>query len=106
MTGKTRYTKEFRTRALRLLEESRANHSSETRAVASVAQCLGIGPETLRKWRNKADRTTDARSAAGAEETAAELKRLRAENAELRRANEILTTASAFFAARLDPTWR
>lgn len=106
MTGKTRYTKEFQARALRLLEESRANHSSETKAVASVAQSLGIAPETLRRWRNKADRTTAERSAIGAEETAAELKRLRAEVAELRKANEILTTASAFFAARLDPTRR
>lgn len=106
MSGKTRYTEEFRTKALRLLEESRANHSSETRAVASVAQGLGVSSETLRRWRNKADRTAGADAARGAEETAAELKRLRAENAELRRANEILTTASAFFTARLDPTRR
>ena len=101
-----RYTREFREKALRLLEESRANHASETRAVVSVASSLGIAPETLRRWRNMADRTVDSRSGRGAEETAAELKRLRAENAELRRANEILTTASAFFAARLDPTRR
>ncbi|RSX58439.1 transposase [Bifidobacterium samirii] len=106
MTGKTRYTKEFQAKALRLLEESRANHSSETKAVASVAQSLGISPETLRRWRNKADRTAAAQCATGAEEAAAELKRLRAEVAQLRRANEILTTASAFFAARLDPTRR
>lgn len=106
MTGKTRYTKEFREKALRLLEESRANHSSETKAVASVASSLGIAPETLRRWRNKADRAVMAQSARGAEETGAELKRLRAEVAELRKANEILTTASAFFAARLDPTRR
>ena len=56
MTGKTRYTKEFQAKALRLPEESRANHSSETKAVASVAQSLGMAPETLRRWRNKADR--------------------------------------------------
>ena len=96
MTGKTRYTKEFQAKALRLPEESRANHSSETKAVASVAQSLGAAPETLRRWRNKADRAAAVSSARAAEETAAELKRLRAEVAELRKANEILTAASAF----------
>ena len=97
-----RYTREFQEKALRLLGESRANHSSETKALASVSQSLGIAPETLRRWRNRADRTVTAQSARDAQ-AAAELKRLRAEVAELRKANEILTTASAFFAARLDP---
>ncbi|WP_277752781.1 transposase [Bifidobacterium jacchi] len=60
MTARTRHTEEFRMKAPRLLEESRANHSSKTRAVASVAQSLGIASETLRRWRNKADRTDDA----------------------------------------------
>ena len=99
-----RYTREFQEKALRLLGESRANHSSETKALASVSQSLGIAPETLRRWRNRADRTVTAQSARDAQ-AAAELKRLRAEVAELRKANEILTTASAFFAARLDPVF-
>ena len=102
-----RYTRESQEKALRLLGESRANHSSETKALASVSQSLGMAPETLRRWRNRADRTVTAQSARDAQ-AAAELKRLRAEVAELRKANEILTTASACFAARLDPTrrWR
>ncbi len=100
-----RYTREFQDKALRLLGESRANHSSETKALASVSQSLGMAPETLRRWRNRADRTVTAQSARDAQ-AAAELKRLRAEVAELRKANEILTTASAFFVARLDPTRR
>ena len=100
-----RYTREFQEKALRLLGESRANHSSETKALASVSQSLGIAPETLRRWRNRADRTVTAQSARDAQ-AAAELKRLRAEVAELRKANEILTTASAFFAARLYPARR
>ena len=91
-----RYTREFQEKALRLLGESRANHSSETKALASVSQSLGIAPETLRRWRNRADRTVTAQSARDAQ-AAAELKRLRAEVAELRKASEILTTASAFF---------
>ena len=57
-----RYTREFQEKALRLLGESRANHSSETKALASVSQSLGIAPETLRRWRNKADRTVTAQS--------------------------------------------
>ena len=79
--------------------------STAKQALASVSQSLGIAPETLRRWRNRADRTVTAQSARDAQ-AAAELKRLRAEVAELRKANEILTTASAFFAARLDPTRR
>lgn len=55
-----RYTREFQEKALRLLGESRANHSSETKALASVSQSLGMAPETLRRWRNRADRTVGA----------------------------------------------
>ena len=56
--------------------------------------------------RNKTDATVAAETRQSAEDAMAELKSLRAEVARLRRANEILTTASAFFAARLDPTRR
>ena len=96
-----RYTPEFREKAVGLLAESRDSHSSETRALAQVARSLGVAPETLRRWRNQAD---GAAAAQDAQATLEELKRLRKEVAELRRANDILTTASAFFAARLDPT--
>ena len=95
-----RYTPEFREKAVGLLAESRDSHSSETRALAQVARNLGVAPETLRRWRNQAD----GAAAAQAQATLEELKRLRKEVAELRRANDILTTASAFFAARPDPT--
>lgn len=63
-----------------------------------------MSTESLRRWRNAQDATVAAGSKESAEDAMAELKRLRAENAELRRTNEILTTASAFFAARLDRT--
>lgn len=99
-----RYTPEFREKAVRLLAESRDSHSSETRALAQVARNLGVAPETLRRWRNQADGAAAAQSAQDAQATLEELKRLRKEVAELRRANDILTTASAFFAARPDPT--
>ena len=101
----TRYTPEFRAKAVRLLTESRSSYSSETKAIEQVAKDPGIAPESLRRWRNEAD-TVAAETRQSAEEAMAELRKLRAEVAELRRANEILTTASAFFAARLDPARR
>lgn len=101
MSKGTRYTDEFKAKAVRLLTESRPSYSSETKAIAEVARDPGVSSETLRRWRNQSDASAAEQSA---QEAMAELKRLRAENAELRRANEILTTASAFFAARLDPT--
>ena len=96
-----RYTPEFREKAVRLLAESRDSHSSETRALARVARNLSVAPETLRRWRNQADGAAAAQSA---QATLEEPKRLRKEVAEPRRENDILTAASAFFAARLDPT--
>ena len=106
MAKGTRYTPEFKTKAVRLLTESRSSYSSETKAIEQVAKDLGVAPETLRRWRNAQDATVAAETRRSAEDAMAELKKLRAENAELRRANGILTTASAFFAARLDQTRR
>ena len=106
MAKGTRYTPEFRAKAVRLLAESRSSYSSETNAISAVAKDLGIAPESLRRWHNQPDATAAAETKQSAQEAMAELKRLRAENAKLRRANEILTTASAFFAARIDPTRR
>lgn len=99
-----RYTPEFREKAVGLLAESRDSHSSETRALAQAARNLGVAPETLRRWRNQADGAAAAQSAQDAQATLEELRRLRKEVAELCGANDILTTASAFFAARPDPT--
>ena len=101
MAKGTRYTPEFKAKAVRLLAESRSSYSSETNA-----KDLGIAPESLRRWRNQSDAMVAEETRQPAEDAMAELRRLRAENAELRRANEILTTASAFFAARLDPARR
>jgi transposase len=68
----------------------------------SVAQKLGIGStETVRKWVRKAEVDDGVRAGVTSEESA-ELRRLRAENRELRRANEILKAAAGFFAAELD----
>lgn len=106
MAKGTRYTPEFRAKAVRLLAESRSSYSSETKVVEQVARDLGVAPESLRRWRNQSDATAAGETKRSAREAMAELKRLRSEDTELRRANEILTTASAFFAARLDPARR
>ncbi len=69
--------------------------------MASVAAKLGTSAETVRKWVRHAEVDAGRRPGVTTEESA-ELKRLRRENAELRRANEILKAAAAFFGAELD----
>jgi len=82
-----------------MVAEVKAGYQSERAAIAAVAQKLGIGStETLRKWVRRAEVDSGARPGVTAEE-AGEIRRLKRENAELRRANEILKAASAFFAA-------
>lgn len=92
---------EFRQRALRMLEESMPEHETEYLAIRHVGAKLGVGAETLRRWRRRAEIDAGVRLGVTSEENS-ELKRLKRENAELRRANKILRTASAFFAAELD----
>jgi transposase len=97
---------EFRQRALRMVDESLAEHESEWATIRHVASKLDVGAETLRNWRRHSEIDTGQRPGVTTEENA-EVKRLKREIAELRRANEILRTASAFFAAELDrPTTR
>ena len=98
----SKYPRELRERAVRMVAEVRPDYPSEYAAMTAVAGMLGIGsPETIRTWirrhrphaGDRAGVTTDAQ---------AEIKKLKRENAELRRANEILKAASTFFAAELD----
>jgi transposase len=96
------YPQELRERAVRMVAEVRPNYESDWAAIGAVAQKLGIGTaETLRKWVRQAQVDAGQRPGVTSDESA-ELKRLKRENAELRRANEILKAASAFFAAELD----
>jgi transposase len=74
---------------------------NERGAVARVAEQLGMPSETLRKWVVRAQTDQGLRSGLTTDQLA-ELKELRKENTELRRANEILKAASAFFAKELD----
>jgi len=96
------YPPELRERAVRMVAEVRADYPSEWAAMGAVAQKLGIGStETLRHWVRQGEVDGGTRPGVTTEESA-ELRRLRAELRELRRANEILKAASAFFAAELD----
>ena len=76
---------------------------SSTRPIAHVAKDLGIHHETLRKWVRQAETDEARRSELLGSEERQELRQLRKDNPELRRANEILKSASASFAAELDP---
>jgi len=104
MTRATRYPPELRERAMRLVREHRDEHPSEWAAIESVAKKLGMTPETLRKWlrREEVDQHRQPGVTSGERERIRELER---EVRELRRANEILKPASAFFARELDPRW-
>lgn len=97
----TTYSSEMRERALRMLAEAGPDHPNRWTAIRHVAGLLGMSPETLRLWQRKAE--VDAGESPGVtSEAAAEIKRLKRENADLRRANEILKSASVFFAKELD----
>jgi transposase len=96
------YPPELRERAVRMVAQVRPEYPSDWPAICAVAEKLGIGTaETLRKWVRQAEVDAGTRPGVTSEESA-EIKRLKRENAELRRANEILKAASAFFAAELD----
>ena len=96
------YPRELRERAVRMVAETTPDHPTEWAAMRSVAEKLGIGStETVRKWVRTAQVDAGARPGTTSENHA-EIKRLKRENAELRRANEILKAASSFFAAELD----
>jgi transposase len=85
-----------------MVGEIRGDHDSEWAAMGKVAELLGVRtPETVRQWVRQAEVDAGARQGVTTEELA-EVKRLKRENAELRRANAILKAASAFFAAELD----
>jgi transposase len=90
---------------LRLVAEAGPEHDTEWAAITSVANKLGMSTETLRTWIRQAEVDGGRRPGTTSDESA-KLKRLRRENAEPRRANEILKAASAFFAAELCATWR
>jgi transposase len=102
MSRGTRYSPELRERAVRMVFEHAPDYPSQWAAIRSIAEKLGCRVESLRRWVRQAERDTGKRPGLTTDERA-ELKRLQRENFELKRANEILRKASAFFAqAELD----
>jgi transposase len=97
MSTTKRYPPEFRQRAIRLVETAQQGGKSEWAAIQSVGEKLGCTHETLRRWIRQDQRDQGKRAGLTTDDQA-RLKALEKENKELRRANEILKTASAFFA--------
>ena len=109
MTGANRggkYPDEMRERCVRMVFEHQDEYPSQWKAIESVAKKLGVNHETLRKWVRAAEIDGGKRPGVTTEERS-RIKELERENRELRRANEILKAASAFFGAELDrQSWR
>ena len=97
-----KFSAEVRERAVRLVGEARKDHDSEWATLCSIAPKIGCTTETLRKWVRRAERDAGRRPGPTSEE-AKRIKELEREVRELKRANEILRKASAYFAqAELD----
>jgi transposase-like protein len=96
-----RYSPEEKAQAVRLVRQMRAERGMDHGCIQRVATQLGFGTESVRKWVAQAD-IGDGTAPGVSSAEAERIKSLEAENRELRRANEILKRASAFFAAELD----
>lgn len=96
-----RYSEAEKQRAVRAVRQLRKELGTEFGTIKRVAEQLGIGEESLRKW-VKQDLVDTGEAAGVTSEQAERIKALEQENRELRRANAILKSASAFFAAELD----
>ena len=97
-----RYPLEVRERSVRLVLEHQGDYASQWAAIVSIATKCGMTPETLRKWVRRAEVDVGGRPGLTSDERMS-LQELERENRELRRANEILKSAAAFFARELDP---
>ena len=102
MPAPRKYPDEVRERAVRMVFEIGEESGQQQGAIARVADKLGINRETLRSWVKQAEIDGGRRAGASTAE-ARRIAELERENRELRRANEILKAASAFFARELDP---
>jgi transposase len=102
MAKGTRYPREVRERAVRLVLEHQHEYRSQWKAIESIAGKFGMSPETLRSWLRQVEIDEGSRPGVSSAE-AQRVKDLERENRELRRANEILKAGSIFFARELDP---
>jgi transposase len=102
MARSSKFSQEVRERAVRMVVEHRGEYASEWEAMGSIASKIGCTAETLRKWVRQAEVDAGRRGGLTSDERA-RVKELEREVRELRRANEILRKASAYFAqAELD----
>jgi len=106
MSNGTKFSSELRERAVRLVQEGRGEYPSLWKAVAAIAPKIGCTPTTLLSWVKRAEIDSGRRPGVTSAERD-EIRALQREVKELRRANEILRLASAFFAqAELDRKWK
>jgi len=102
MSIKKRYPSEVRERAVRLVQENVNQYPSQWAAIVSISEKIGCTPESLRGWVRRTEIDSGLRGGMTSDERS-RLKDLERENRELRRSNEILKKAAAFFAqAELD----
>lgn len=102
MGRQSKYPAELRERAVRLVFENQGQHDSQWAAICSIAEKIGASPEAVRKWVRQSERDNGDRPGLTTSERE-RFKQLERENLELKRANEILRKASAYFAqAELD----
>ena len=101
MPRPSRYPPEVRERAVRMVFSQEEEHESQWAAICSISTKLGMTSETLRRWVRQAEIDQGRRAGLSTDERE-RLNELERENRELRRANEILKSAAAFFGAELD----
>ncbi|KAB0215594.1 IS3 family transposase, partial [Escherichia coli] len=107
MTKNTRFSPEVRQRAVRMVLESQGEYDSQWAAICSIAPKIGCTPETLRVWVRQHERDTGSGDGGLTTAERQRLKELERENRELRRSNDILRQASAYFAkAEFDRLWK
>ena len=107
MTKNTRFSPEVRQRAIRMVLESQGEYDSQWAAICSIAPKTGCTPETLRVWVRQHERDTGGGDGGLTTAERQRLKELERENRELRRSNDILRQASAYFAkAEFDRLWK
>lgn len=102
MARSSRHPREVRERAVALVFEQVEQYGSQWEAIKSISAKVGVSAESLRRWVRQAEADGGARPGAATAE-AERVRELEREVRELRRANEILKAASAFFARELDP---
>ena len=102
MGNRPPYPPEVRERATRMVFEHRCEYESQWAAIRSIAEKFGMTAETLRTWVRQVE-VDDGKRPGVTTAEAERIRELERENRELRRANEILKAASAFFARELDP---